>query len=121
MPKLYNKQSMTRRRQELRRSAPPAEAILWSYLKGRQLRGYKFRRQYSVGGYVVDFYCTRLRLAIEVDGPTHYVSDEVRHYDKDLQKLIESFRIQILRVTNSDIYHNINGVIEAISKLFSEK
>ena len=67
------------------------------------------------------FYCTRLGLAIEVDGPTHYVSDEAWHYDKERQKLIESFGIEILHVTNLDVYHNINKVIEAIIKLIPEK
>ena len=121
MPKLYNKQSMTKRRQELRRSAPRAEAILWCYLKGRQLREYKFRRQYSIGGYVVDFYCPCLRLAIEVDGPSHFISEEVKYYDKECQKLIESFGIQILRITNAHIYHNSDGVIEASVQSVPEK
>lgn len=49
-----------------------AEVILWSRLKGKRLDGYKFRRQFSVAQFVVDFYCPRLKLAIEVDGDSHF-------------------------------------------------
>jgi very-short-patch-repair endonuclease len=51
---------------------PLAEIILWSRSKGRQLGGYKFRRQYSVEYFMIDFYCPELKLAIEVDGDSHY-------------------------------------------------
>ena len=54
---------------------PLAEVILWSRLKGRQLEGHKFRRQYSIEHFVIDFYSTELRLAIEVDGDSHYVQN----------------------------------------------
>lgn len=105
---------MKKRRQGLRKSAPPAEVILWQYLKGRQLDGRKFRRQFSLGGYVVDFYCPELRLVIEVDGPLHFVSIEARLYDQERQQYIESLSINVLRFTNTDIYNNIDGVIESI-------
>jgi very-short-patch-repair endonuclease len=54
---------------------PDAEIILWSRLKQGQVLGYKFRRQFGIAGFVVDFYCPKLRLAIEVDGDTHFVGD----------------------------------------------
>lgn len=105
---------MKKRRQSLRRSAPRAEAKLWFYLKEKKLGGYKFRRQYSIGGYVVDFYCPALRLAIEVDGPSHFASDEVIKYDKQRQHYIEYFGMEVLRVTNVDVYYNIDSVIGMI-------
>ena len=111
---LYNCTSMKARRQMLRNGAPKAEILLWRYLKGKQVGGYKFRRQYSIGGYVVDFYCPELRLVIEVDGLTHYVNDEVKIYDKKRQDYIESLGINFLRFTNSDIYNNIDGVGESL-------
>ncbi|MFA5135435.1 MAG: endonuclease domain-containing protein [Patescibacteria group bacterium] len=116
---IYNTHSMKQRRQALRNSAPRAEVVLWRYLKDKQLAGYKFRRQYSVGGYVLDFYCPRLRLGIEVDGPSHYISKEAIEYDKQRQKYIESFGIRIVRVTNQDVYRNIAGVIELLMKIIS--
>ncbi|MDP2685404.1 MAG: endonuclease domain-containing protein [bacterium] len=105
---------MKARRQKLRRESPKAEVLLWRHLKGRQTGGYKFRRQYSVGGYVVDFYCAELRLAIEIDGPTHYVNKKIETYDRKRQDFIESFGIRFVRFTNHDIYNNIDGVIEKI-------
>jgi len=65
-----NSPNLKERRQELRNNAPSAEKILWDKLKNSQL-SYKFRRQYSVDGYVIDFYCTKFRLGIELDGKTH--------------------------------------------------
>ena len=56
----------------LRNNMPKAELILWSTLKSKGLDEYKFRRQYSVAQFVVDFYCPRLKLAIEVDGDSHF-------------------------------------------------
>ena len=111
---IYNKHILRNRRRVLRHSLPPAEALLWSYLKNRQIAGFKFRRQYSVGAYVVDFYCSKLKLAIEVDGPTHFASERVIEYDKQRQRFIESFGIRIFRVTNHDVYTNLAGVIECL-------
>ncbi|MBU0963959.1 DUF559 domain-containing protein [Patescibacteria group bacterium] len=108
---IYNKQSMKERRQTLRNSVPKAESILWSYLKNKRLYGYKFRRQYSVGPYVIDFYCPKLKLAIEIDGPSHIGRGK---YDKERQKYIESIGISFLRFINENVYNNLEGVIETI-------
>lgn len=111
--KIFNRRSEKIKRQYLRNRATDAEQILWYYLQGKQLAGYKFRRQYSIGKYVVDFYCPKLRLAIEIDGDTHF-EKKVIEGDKRRQKFIELFGIQFLRFTNSDIYESINEVIEKI-------
>ena len=89
---------------------PLAEVILWSRLKSRQLQGYKFRRQYSLKHFVIDFYSTELRLAIEVDGDSHYVQDAPLA-DIERQNQIKVFDIQFLRFTNQDIYENLEGVL----------
>ncbi|WP_255518216.1 endonuclease domain-containing protein [Fulvivirga sp. M361] len=65
---LYNKPELKKFRKELRNNGTSAEATLWTMLKNKQLEGRKFRRQYSVGYYILDFYCTSERLAIELDG-----------------------------------------------------
>jgi len=111
--RIFNKHILTPIRKELRNTSPKAERILWSYIKNKQL-GYKFRRQYSVERYIIDFYCSELKLAIKVDGDTHYMNQEVMEYDKERQLYIESFGIRFLRFTNDDVYTNIEGVIEAI-------
>lgn len=113
MKYLFNDESKKRLRQTLRRNSSKAEQVLWQYIKNKQFFGYKFRRQFGIGCYIVDFYCPKLKLAIEVDGATHSTFDEIR-YDKHRQKYIESFGIKFLRFTNIDIYENIEGVLAAI-------
>ena len=66
MTRIYNRTSEKEKRRQLRNKMTPAEIILWSRLKNRQVNRYKFRRQYSVGSYVVDFYCPELKLVVEV-------------------------------------------------------
>lgn len=112
-PKIFNRLSEKTKRQYLRNQATKAEQILWYHLKGKQLEGYKFRRQQSVGPYIVDFYCPQAKLVIEVDGDSHFLDEAIR-YDRKRQKYIESFGLKFLRFTNIDIYESIDGVIEDI-------
>ena len=109
MTKLYNKSEEKFKRKRLRGNMPHAEVILWSKLKGKGI-GYKFRRQYSIGKFVVDFYSPELKLAIEVDGSSHY-TENAMYRDNARQKTIESYSITFLRFTNKDIYENLNGVL----------
>jgi very-short-patch-repair endonuclease len=99
---------------------PKAEVILWSRLKNKGLDGYKFRRQYSIGKFVMDFYCPRLKLAIVVDGDSHF-SEKSEPYDKERQRFIESFEISFLRFTNRDIYENLDEVLAAIKARMEKK
>ncbi len=71
MTKLHNRKELQPLRKNLRNNSTSAEATLWIMLKNKQVGGYKFRRQHSVGKYVVDFYCPTLQLAIELDGEPH--------------------------------------------------
>ena len=87
MTKHYNKYSEKEKRKLLRHNAPPSERILWRRLKGKRFAGYKFRRQYSIDQFVLDFYCTSLKLAIELDGSSHF-SEHAVVYDESRQKYI---------------------------------
>jgi very-short-patch-repair endonuclease len=113
MTKLYNRSKEKLKRKMLRSNMPHAEVILWSKLKGKSLNSFKFRRQYSVGKFVVDFYCPKLKLAIEVDGDSHYIED-AKIRDKQRQSTIESFGISFLRFTNREITENADGVVVKI-------
>ena len=106
---------MKKIRQRLRKNMPLAEKLLWTKIKDRQLSGYKFRRQYSIGNYVLDFYCPELKLSIEVDGETHYV-EGADTYDRERQAFMESFGITVLRFTNRDVYEKIDGVVHRIKE-----
>jgi very-short-patch-repair endonuclease len=113
MTKAFNKKSLTLRRRALRRTMSKAEIILWKELSRKQLHGTIFRRQYSIDQYVIDFYCPHLKLAIEIDGDSHFMPG-AEDYDKGRQEYIEAYGIQFLRFTNSDIYENIDGVCQTI-------
>lgn len=111
--KLFNKKSIKITRKQLRSNMPKPEAIMWFRLKNKQINGYKFRRQYSIGPFVVDFYCPRLKLAIEIDGDSHFYKKS-RGYDKERQNYIESKGVNFLRFTNNEVLKNINGVVEVL-------
>jgi very-short-patch-repair endonuclease len=109
----YSKKKYQSRRRSLRKNMPKAEVILWSKLKNRQLHGARFLRQYSVDQYIIDFYCPKLKLAIEVDGDSHFTIGAIRR-DKERQEHIENYGIHFMRFTDTDIRENVDGVCESI-------
>ena len=110
---LYNKSKNLEKRKLLRKNQTPQEVILWSKLRRNQF-GIKFKRQYSVGPYVLDFYSPRNKLAIEIDGSQHLENIE---YDLNRNKYLSSLGIITLRFWNNDINKNID---EVINKIISE-
>ncbi|MDI6766126.1 MAG: endonuclease domain-containing protein [Bacteroidota bacterium] len=115
----FNIKTQTAKRRFLRAHLSKAEAIMWKNLSRKQMLGYKFRRQYGVDNYVIDFYCPELMLAIEIDGDTHY-RNGAEEYDRQRQTHIEEFGIQFLRFTNTEVLKNLNGVLQSISNKISE-
>ena len=106
----FNKEQDCQKRKFLRNNVPFCERLVWHYLKNKKL-GYRFRRQFGIDRYVVDFYCPKLRLAIEIDGPTHELDK-----DKHRQANIESLGIKVVRFTNDQVVSNISIVVEEIGK-----
>ena len=113
MTEFYNKSEFKQNRKDLRNKMTKAEKLLWEVLKGRKLNGNKFRRQYGVGQYVIDFYCVKKKLAIEADGEVHDC-EKSQKYDLERDEFIGNFGIKILRFRNEEIEKNIEGVIERI-------
>jgi len=113
MTEIFNKVSQTKKRKILRNNSTQAEVLLWSELRRSQLGGYKFRRQCSIDGFVVDFYCPRKRLAIEIDGESHFDNEAVE-YDKGRQEFIESLGVQVLRFTNEELYKELSKVLAIV-------
>lgn len=109
---VYNRQSQTHVRRALRKAATAGERALWQELKGSRL-GLKFRRQYGVENYVVDFYCPSLRLAIELDGASH-LGTSARQYDRLRQESIERLGIRVVRFSEHDAIHETEGVVDLI-------
>ncbi|MDR4509316.1 MAG: endonuclease domain-containing protein [Candidatus Brocadiaceae bacterium] len=95
----------------LRKSGTLSEALLWTYLKKKQMCGYDFDRQKPIDNYIVDFFCNELMLAIEIDGCSHSEKDEG---DRIRQAKLESLGIRFLRFYDSDIKKNIQGVLWVI-------
>lgn len=119
MGKIFNRVQDNEKRKKLRNNLTKAEAILWRELKNRKMLGFKFRRQYGIGAYVVDFYCTDLNLAVEVDGVTHS-TDEEKEYDSRRESDIGQLGIQFLRFTNPEIYEDLHNVLEKIKTKITE-
>ncbi len=106
------KLSLTRSR-ELRKNPTDAERELWMHLRSRQLGGYKFRRQYVLGVYIVDFVCLGKRLVVEVDGGGH--SEQV-NYDAQRSEWLESQGFKVLRFWNNQVLRETEIVKEVIAE-----
>ncbi len=87
-----------KRAKRLRRPMTPQELGLWLRVKNRQLGGFKFRRQHPVGPYILDFYCAEVRLAVEIDGQTHWSAEQARH-DAQRDAYFRSIGIRTLRLS----------------------
>ena len=114
MTKHYNKKELKERRRQLRSNMTECEKIVWMYLRKRQMKE-RFLRQYSVDNYVIDFYCSKLKLAIEVDGTIHEL-EEQKEYDRSRQNYLENFGITFLRIKNEELLGNPNKVFERIEE-----
>ena len=115
MNKIYNKKYQKNIRQNLRRNMPKGEILVWQRLKNSKT-GYKFRRQQGIDSYVVDFYCPKLKLAIEIDGKTHDFLDQI-FYDKERQEYLESLGIKIKRFYSEDVFEDLDYVIDSIKNI----
>jgi len=100
---------------KLRKTSTPWERKLWNILRSRQLKNYKFRRQFKIGEYVVDFYSPQARLIIELDGGQH---NQKPHIKKDLlrQRKLEQSGNKVIRFWNNDIDENLEGVVLTIKQ-----
>lgn len=111
--KLFNKTLLKEKRKELRNNSTLSERILWSKLKKGNTFNLKFRRQYSIGNYIVDFYCTELKLAIEIDGDSHFQGNNVK--DEARTKFLNKQGINVIRFTNNDVKDNWQWVLNEIN------
>jgi very-short-patch-repair endonuclease len=101
------------RSRALRAEQTLAEEILWRELRGRRLGRWKFRRQHPIARYIVDFVSLDGKLIIEVDGATHSTRAE-RNRDEARTRELEGSGFQVIRVNNTDIYRNLDGVLDTI-------
>jgi len=105
------------RRKFLRNNGTSAEAVLWGYLKNRQLEGRKFRRQFSVAKYVLDFYCTSENLNVELDGAHHFTEEGLKK-DAARDLFLSHQGITVLRFENKAVWENVDEILSEIKKHF---
>jgi len=98
---------------QLRENMTDAERRLWAKIRMKQLKGYQFYRQKPIGDYIVDFFCPRAKLVIEVDGSQHF-SDEITEYDRIRNEYLSSLGLRVLRFTNINVLTHIEGIVESI-------
>lgn len=108
----HNIEEIKPKRKNLRNASNPQEIKLWNRLKNNQL-GFKFRRQHSVDFYILDFYCPKVRLGIELDGSVH---NSTTVYDNYRTRYLEAFDIKILRFWNDEIDNNIEKVLDIVKE-----
>ncbi len=113
---VLNRKETRGSRKALRQNQTDAERVLWSKLRNKQVNGLKFFRQYGVGRYIADFYCPKIRLAVEVDGGQHYM-DEATAYDFIREKMFASLGIRTVRFSNIEVLNELDGVLEKILEL----
>lgn len=98
---------------QLRNNSTFTEIMMWNYLKNKQLKGYDFHRQKPIDEFIVDFFCSELMLAIEVDGESHY-GNEV--YDLQRQNRLEQLGVSFLRFDDMEVRHNLDVVLKRIEE-----
>lgn len=109
MPNVFTNQArLTNRRKHLRKHATIAERILWKHVRSKQL-GVKFRRQYSIGGYIVDFFCYELKLIVELDGGIHGTEENILK-DRKRESWLRAQGYTILRYTNEQVINTTEHV-----------
>ena len=99
-------------RRDLRNNPTPEEDILWQSLRSSK-SGFKFRRQHSIGNFIVDFYCPAKKLIIEIDGGQHL---DKKEYDKERSNYLESLGFKVIRFWNEEVNKEMDSVIEKIKK-----
>ena len=112
---LKNNPALKNRRRELRRNQTDAEKAFWAQVRNKQFFGLKFSRQYSVGPYILDFYCPKKKLAVELDGGQHNLPDG-REYDAERTAYLNAHGIEVLRFWNNEVLTNIEGVVEHLAR-----
>jgi very-short-patch-repair endonuclease len=115
--KIKNTTQLRDYRKKLRRNSTSAEAELWNLLKGKKLEGRKFRRQYSISKYIIDFFCVSEQLAIELDGNPHgdYV---INRRDEERENFLKNLGIKVIRFENKLVFQEPENVINTIKSVF---
>lgn len=108
----YNKRLKEHSRR-LRKNMTEAEKLLWSKLRRKQLKECQFYRQKIIGNFIVDFYCPKANLIIELDGGQHYTSEGLKK-DRNRDKFMVGLGLKVLRYSDKEVFDNLNGILENV-------
>lgn len=114
---INNLPQLKEKRKALRNKSTPAEIALWQLIKKKQLDGRRFRRQFSIGFYILDFYCHSEKLAVELDGAAHF-TEEGRKKDTIRDEYLNYLGITVLRIENKMVFTSPDQVLEYIRSGF---
>ena len=120
-PRTHNQLAQSAQRRELRNNSTAAEVALWKMLKNRQIEGVKFRRQFSIGAYILDFYSPEIRLCIELDGATHFTEGGSDYDCNRTEYLRKEHDIVVLRFENKTLYNYPEEVLAKIRCAIKER
>ncbi len=110
--KIHYNPKLKQRARNLRNNSTLSEVLLWEEIKNKRILGYKFLRQKPIGNYIVDFFCNKLKLVIEIDGESH--TEDRFEYDMGRQKKLESMGITVLRFDDLEVKKDMENVLMAI-------
>ena len=108
----YNKR-LKQYSRSLRKNMTDAERLIWSKLRKKQLKGHQFYRQKIIGNYIVDFYCPKAKLVVEIDGGQHYTDDGIKT-DKKRAEYLKFIGLETLRFSDHEVFENLLGVIQRV-------
>jgi len=115
--KIYYDPKLKELSRKLRKNGNLSEVLLWEQLKAKKMKGYQFMRQKPIGNYIVDFFCSKLKLVIEIDGESH---DQKLEKDRLRQQKLESLGLSFLRFYDLDVKNDLDGVIRVIELWIDE-
>ncbi|OQX52795.1 MAG: DNA methylase [Candidatus Cloacimonas sp. 4484_209] len=115
--KVYYNPNLKEIAKKLRKNSTLSEVLLWRNLKGKKMMGFDFHRQKPIERYIVDFFCPKLNLIIEIDGESHNYKYEI---DEKRQRKLEMLGFHFLRFLDTDVKHKMEGVLLAIEKWIKE-
>lgn len=110
---LYYNKKLKHVARSLRNNMTDTEVLLWSRIRRKQLKGFQFYRQKTIGNYIVDFYCPSGKLIIELDGSQHFTENGIRK-DKERDLYLMNLGFKVLRFPSTEVFSNIDGIVEEI-------
>lgn len=99
----------------MRKRPTSAEMMLWQFLRGKRIRGFRFRRQQPIDRFIVDFYCRQAQLVVEVDGSSHH-STEAAEYDDQRTRFLEELGLSVLPFSNEQVIYETDAVLNTIAE-----